>query len=151
MTRAATFLAIVAAVMPLIGCGGGGGTPRIPISGTVEMDGKPLTQASLAFLAGGGAVLSTAITDNNGNFTAKVGAGANKVSVSKVDPEAAAAAAATAGGEDALMGKEDELNVLTAKPRKTAVPARYADPATSGLAFDIQKGMEPIQISLLSK
>ena len=115
------------------------------------MDGKPLGEASIAFLAGGGAVLSTATTDSSGNFSAKVGLGANKVSVSKVDPEAAAAAAASAGAEDALMGTEDEMKARNAKPRKTAVPARYSDPTTSGLSFDIQKGMEPLLISLSSK
>ena len=148
MNKAAMLIGIAAALSFVGGCGEGG-TPRIPISGTVEMDGKPVEGASLAFIAGGGSVLSTAMTDSQGKFTAKVGEGQNKVSVSKVDAQAAAAASPNA--ETMLMGTEAEVRAQNAKAPKNVVPARYADPTTSGLVFDIQKGMEPILINLTGK
>ncbi|MGN6133879.1 MAG: hypothetical protein ACTHOU_05225 [Aureliella sp.] len=150
MSRLVTFFALVSAVLSIGGCGSQG-TPRIPISGVVELDGKPLEGASVAFIAGGGAVLSTAMTDSEGKFTAKVGEGTNKVSVSKIDPKAAAAAASSPDAESSLMGTEAEVKAQAAKRPKSQVPERYTDPTTSGLSFDIQKGMEPLLISLVSK
>ena len=131
------------------GCHSGGDASRIPVSGTVELDGKPLAGATLAFIAGGGAVLSTATTDNEGKFAAKVGTGVNKVGISKIDAETAAPA--PANDEDALMGTEAEVKALAVKQPKSLVPERYADPNMSGLSFDITSGMEPIVISLASK
>src|SRR5688572_19508609 len=130
LNRLATYLITAGLVVLSCGCGSDG-TPRIPITGTVELDGKPLDGATLAFIAGGGSVLSTAMTGSDGKFSAKVGTGPNKVSVSKVDP---AAAAAATGAEDALMGTEAEMKAQ-AKALKGLVPPKYSDPNTSGLSF----------------
>ena len=133
----------------IFGCGSDS-SGRVPISGTVELDGKPLEGASIAFVGGGGGALATATTDKAGLFRLKVATGANKVSVSKVDPAAAAAAMATPKKEeDMLMGMPDQVKKI-AQP-KAGVPEKYGNPTTSGLQFDIASGMQPLSISLSSK
>jgi hypothetical protein len=147
--KAATYLALAMTAISMVGCRGGDDESRIPISGIVQLDGKPLTGASLAFIAGGGSVLSTATTDKEGKFTAKVGAGTNKVGVSKIDADLTAPA--PTNDEDSLMGTEAEVKAQAIKQPKSLVPERYANPNMSGLSFDIVNGMAPIQIELGSK
>lgn len=134
-------------LMLLAGCGGDGN--KVSISGTVEMDGKPLGEATLGFVSENGSSLSSASTDPTGKFYAKVAPGKTKVSVSKVDP--AATPQQSLSDEQALSPTDAELAVMRAKPKpKTGVPARFADPNASGLSYDIKPGMEPLSISITS-
>ncbi len=132
-----------------LGCGSDA-AGRVAISGTVDLDGKPLDGASIAFVGGGGGALATATTDKEGSFRVKVALGINKVSISKVDPAAAAAALAQPKKEeDMLMGTPEQVKKI-AQP-KAGVPEKYGNPTTSGLQFDITNGMQPLSISLSSK
>ncbi len=146
-TRFGLFLSVV--LLPaMIGCGNDF-PGRVAISGIVELDGKPLEGASVAFVGDGGGALATATTDKLGEFRIKVAPGSNKVSVSKVDPNAAAAVAGAPKAEDMLMGTPEQVKKIV-QP-KAGVPERYGNPATSNLQFDISAGMKPLSISLSSK
>ncbi len=138
----------VASLILLAGCGPSDN--RVSISGTVELDGKPLGEATLGFITESGSSMSSASTSPDGKFFAKVAAGVNKVSVSKPDPNAIPVAAVP--DEQTLSPTDSELAKLRTAPKpKTGLPERFADPKTSGLKFDIQSGMEPLSISLTSK
>lgn len=53
----------------LLGCGGGGDLPELAeVTGTVQMDGKPLPDATVMFVPADGRP-SSATTDSNGNYT----------------------------------------------------------------------------------
>jgi hypothetical protein len=138
----------LASVCLLAGCGSSDN--RVSISGTVELDGKPLGGATLGFITEAGSSMSSASTSPEGKFFAKVAAGVNKVSVSKPDPNAAPHTAVP--DEQTLSPTDSEMAKLRAMPKpKTGLPDRFADPKTSGLQFDIKSGMEPLSISLTSK
>lgn len=146
-TRFGLFLSVV--LLPaMIGCGNDF-PGRVAISGIVELDGKPLDGASVAFIGDGGGALATATTDKLGAFRVKVAPGSNKVSISKVDPNAAAAMADAPKAEDMLMGTPEQVKKMV-QP-KAGVPEKYGNPSTSGLQFDISAGMKPLSISLSTK
>ncbi len=138
----------LAALLVFAGCGGEAG--KVSISGTVEMDGKPLGEATVGFLAENGSSIATAATGPDGKFFAKVAPGMNKVTVSKVDPNSAPPPPAKE--EDTLSPVDTELAKMRAAPKpKTGVPERFSDPTTSGLRYEIKAGMEPMDISITSK
>ena len=146
-TRFSLFMSVV--LLPaILGCGNDF-PGRVAISGIVELDGKPLDGASVAFIGDGGGALATATTDKLGEFRVKVATGTNKVSVSKVDPNAAAAIADAPKAEDMLMGTPEQVKKIV-QP-KPGVPEKYGNPATSNLQFDISAGMKPLSISLSTK
>ena len=146
-TRFGLFLSVV--LLPaMFGCGNDF-PGRVAISGIVELDGKPLEGASVAFVGDGGGALATATTDKLGEFRVKVAPGSNKVSISKVDPNAAAAMAEAPKAEDMLMGTPEQVKKMV-QP-KAGVPDKYGNPSTSGLQFDISAGMKPLSISLSTK
>ncbi len=132
-------------LLALAGCGADDG--RVSISGQLEVDGKPLAGAAVAFVSMSGSALSSASTDSAGKFTARVAVGKNKVAVSKIDPNEAPPA--PTNPEDTLMGTEAEVKAMP-KP-KGVLPPKFADPNTSGLVFEIQSGMAPLVISLSSQ
>ncbi|MCC6508791.1 MAG: carboxypeptidase regulatory-like domain-containing protein [Pirellulaceae bacterium] len=138
----------MAGLVVLAGCGGS--DSRVSVTGTVEMDGKPLPEATVGFVTDSGSSMSSATTGPDGKFYAKVTSGPNKVTVSKSDP--AAVAAQPLSDEASLSPTDAELATLRTKPKpKTGVPDRFGDPKTSGLKFDIKSGMEPLSISITSK
>lgn len=135
-------------VLTIAGCGGDGG--KVSISGSVEMDGKPLGEATVGFLSEGGSSMASAATGPDGKFFAKVAPGMNKVTVSKVDQTAAPPAPMKE--EDTLSPVDSELAKMRAAPKpKDAVPERFGDPNKSGLRYEIRKGMDPVDISITSK
>lgn len=136
------------ALIGIVGCGGDGG--KVSITGTVEMDGKPLGEATVGFLSENGASMASAATSPDGKFFAKVAAGMNKVTVSKADQTAAPPPPMKE--EDTLSPVDSELAKLRAAPKpKDSVPERFSDPNKSGLRYEIRKGMEPMNISITSR
>lgn len=147
MSRSATIFsfALMCSLVVFNGCGSSDG--RVPISGVVELDGKPLEGATVAFVSSSGASMSAAFTDNQGKFQTRVAAGKNKVSIAKVDPNAVPVTEMSE--EDMLMGTDEEV-AKSAVKAKGALPTRYGDPNTSGLEFDIASGMAPLNIGISS-
>jgi hypothetical protein len=137
---------LVLTLICLGGCGAKDG--RVAISGSVELDGKPLDGATVGFVSSTGSSMSAAFTDANGKFQTRVAAGMNKVSISKADPNAAKPVAEMSD-EDMLMGTDEEVAKMAVQA-KGALPARYGDPKTSGLEFDIQSGMPELIIGISS-
>lgn len=141
---AASLLAVLGLALWLTGCGSGADAGTVAVKGTVTVDGKPVSAASVAFIGKGGARLSSATTDNAGKFSVRAAPGKNEVTVSKV----LSVAAPAASDEPMLMPSQGEYQKM-APPPKSEVPEKYGDPKTSGLAFDVVEGME-LEIALSS-
>ena len=70
-------LMIIAGAAFLVGCGQGGGRGQIEVTGTVTLDGAPLTGAAVMFGGAEGADPVTAVTDASGQFSLQAVAGRN--------------------------------------------------------------------------
>jgi hypothetical protein len=125
-----------------VGCGGEAGSTKV--SGTITLDGKPVDGAAVSFIGREGAKLATAQTDSAGKFTLTAALGKNVVTVAK-----ASANPAPAPEVPMEMPSEAEYQKMIQKI-KSEFPARYGDPKTSGLSFDVVEGMEPLEIGLSS-
>lgn len=131
-----------------------GGVPTAEVSGTVTLDGKPLEGAMVGFYPASGGAPATGQTDNAGKFKLKAPLGKAKVSVSKTEAggeakvDQAAAGAAPAG--TALSGPPVAGGAPPAPP-KSGVPAKYTNPDTSGITFEVKSGMQPVTIELQSQ
>ncbi len=131
-----------------VGCAPSDG--RVAITGTLEVDNQPIEGANIAFIGGGGGIMTTASTDAEGKFSARVASGKNKVSVSKGET-AGADEWAEMDEEETTMGTPDEVASLMENQPTSLIAPKFADPATSGLEFDISEGMQPLIISVTSK
>ncbi len=117
----------------------------VPARGVVTLDGTPVENATITFIADSGTYHATAVSDSSGGFTLKAfpekdGAvpGSYKVEVNKAVVE---------GGGDA--GTDGEIKGLTVK---FGVPQKYATIGTSGLTTTIPEGGKTdIKIELKSK
>jgi hypothetical protein len=112
----------------LIGCGDGR-PPRVPISGQVLIDGKPLTYGSVRFIPSD-ARASLAQLDSTGHFT-----------LNCFDRE-----------DGAVLGKH-RVSVMAAEPlSRTKVlwhaPKKYAETSTSGLEQNITEQNKLVVINL---
>ena len=130
----------------LPGCGPGG-PDLAPVTGVVMLDGSPVEGASVLFAPEAGGRPAEGGTDQQGHFalsTFEPGDGAlvgrHKATVALYDLEY--------GGE--VVG-EDGLSVPLPGNQireKWIVPKKYGSTDTSGLAFDVEHGMEPLRIEL---
>ncbi len=71
---------LTAGICLSLGCGGVKEPPYVPISGTVKLDGKPLSQGRIVFLPKDGAA-PRSIPIENGQFAGEARAGSNVVQV----------------------------------------------------------------------
>ena len=123
------------------GCGDSG--PRLaPVEGVVTIDGNVLEGAVVLFEPEAGGRPATGTTDAQGKFvlqTLEEGDGAqvgmNLVSVVK-----------EAKGETDVEVEEGEI-----VPVEFETPVKYASPTTSGLKSDVQPGMDPVKLDLVSE
>ncbi len=130
-------------VLGLAGCGPASNLPKtVPAEGVVTLDGTPVSDVTIIFIAETGTYNATAVTDAQGKFALKAfpekdGAvpGKYKVEMTKTIVEAASA-------------KKDEPNVNL----KYGLPKKYATYTTSGLSKDIpEAGVKDIKFELVSK
>ena len=131
-----------------VGCGGGAEAGTVPIEGVVTVDDKPIAQASVAFIGKEGARLASASTDGSGRFKIRAAVGKNVVTVAKAPP---GGAAPPPSDEPQLMPSEGEYRKMQAAPATSEVPAKYGDPKTSGISFDITESMKSVDVVLSSK
>jgi hypothetical protein len=129
------------------GCSETGAAGTTQITGIVTLDGTTVDQASVAFIGNAGARLASAQTDKQGKFTVRAALGKNVVTVSK----AGEAPIMPAQPEDMLMPSVEEYTKMQKAAPKPGIPAKYADPTSSGLSFDIVDGMQEIELALSSK
>jgi hypothetical protein len=139
-------VAAAVAGMLLAGCGGApvdAGT--FAINGAVTLDGKPLDNAAVAFIGKEGARLATAQTNTAGKFTIRAAPGKNVVTVSKPS-----ANPTPPSDEPQLMPSQGEYQKMVVAA-KSEVPAKYGDPKTSGLSYDVTEAMKEVEIALSTK
>ncbi len=135
-----------AGLLFVAGCGGN--DDKIPITGTVFSDGKPLAGASIAFVGREGGAFSSAVSDANGVFLLRAAAGKNKVAVSKKDTTNVPAADPNA---DQTMPTEAEYAKMVRNAPKPLVAEKFTDPEKSGIVIDVTQGMSSVDINVTSK
>jgi hypothetical protein len=129
------------------GCGGGVEADTVPIEGKVTVDDKPIAQASVAFIGKEGGRLASALTDSSGKFKIRAALGKNVVTVAKAPP----AGAAPPSEEPQLMPSEGEYLKMQKAVAASEVPAKYGDPKSSGLSFEISETMKTVEVALTAK
>ncbi len=145
-------LSLALLLVPLLfGCSGAASSQRetAPVKVTVTLDGKPLADASIAFVASQDPVPATGKSDANGvaemtTYTSGDGAvlGSHNVMVVKNE----------------VTGKEAaELDSAAYDPNgsslkvKALIAAKYSNPGTSGFVADVKKGKNEFTFELKSK
>lgn len=142
MTQAVLFDSLLLFVL---GCGSGEKSKlpeTVTAKGVVTLDGNPVDQASVVFIAESGNYHATGVTDSSGRFSLKAFAekdgavpGSYKVEVNKT--------VVTPAGSG---GDEEAVNV------QYGVPPKYATSSSSGLSVTIPKtGATDIKLELKSK
>lgn len=128
---------LVFAVCVLAGCGSST-KPVRAVSGTVKLDGKPLTDGSINFISAAGFSASSKIKDgsfsiSNSQFGGGIPLGDYQVAVEGAPPP-------------------DPLTKPTqAASTPMEIPRKYRDPATSGLTAKVDKNSKPFEFGLESK
>lgn len=137
------FVCTVFCVALVSGCNSGPGLPAtVPAEGTVTLDGAPVADATITFIADVGTYNASAVTDKDGKFAMKAfeekkGAvpGAYKVAINKTIVEA-------------RDGKQGESDVNLTQ----GLPMKYSNFLTSGLAIQLgTSGDKNIKYELTSK
>jgi hypothetical protein len=132
----------------LSGCSGSNEAGTVPIEGVVTVDDKPIAQASVAFIGKEGARLASASTDSAGKFKIRAALGKNVVTVAKAPPGGTPPPPSETAD---LMPTEGEYIKMQKSAAASEVPAKYGDPATSGISFDITESMKSVDVVLSSK
>lgn len=123
----------------LIGCGGGEGYsgPTGTVTGTVKLDGTPVSgPTKVAFINTEKGFTAVGTTDSSGRFTlsskgeSQIPVGKYQVTVTSsaaedIDPAAAMEASLSGSGESSSSG---------------SIPSKYASPGSSGLEFEVKEG-----------
>ncbi|MBU6175941.1 MAG: hypothetical protein KGQ60_19215 [Planctomycetes bacterium] len=137
-SRIASFLCALSACFFLTGCAGDNLPKTVPAEGVVLLDGEPVADATVVFIAEQGTFNATGVSDKDGKFQLKAfdeksGAvpGSYKVEISKSVME---------------KGAGPEVNM------KFGLPRKYATFNTSGLTQSIgETGTKDIKFDLKSK
>lgn len=128
---------LAATVLAVGGCGSSG--PKLhPATGTVTLDGKPLSDATVTFVPASGRP-SDGKTDASGTFTIMTNgqpgmpAGPCKVTVSKFTAQGEMPAMAPSPGDMIKMYEKKKKGDV----EKSPVPAKYGRADTSGLSAEV--------------
>lgn len=130
----------------LLGCGSD--DDRVSVSGLVLVDDRPMEGVTVVFMEDGGSAMATTTTGSDGKFTARVAPGKNVVTLSKDSPTVAPPV--SDDPEAQTMGTEEEVQVMMRDFPKQLIAAKFSDPTTSGLSFDLQEGAS-IEIKATSR
>ena len=141
------YCVVFIALLSIGGCGES--DSKIRIKGVVFADDKPLEGASIAFIGNSGGSISSAISNEKGEFSLRAAPGKNKVAVSKDDPSAAAAPADPHANQ--TMPTEAEYAKMVKAAPKSLVAERFKDPEKSGISIDVSEGMDVVDINVSSK
>ena len=127
----------------IVGCNSGAGLPpTVPAEGVVTLDGAPVADATITFIADVGTYNASAVTDKEGKFAMKAFeekkgavAGSYKVSINKTIVES------REGGKG-----ESDVNL------KQGLPMKYSNFLTSDLTIKLgEAGDKSIKYELKSK
>lgn len=128
MYKTTTALGLAFLVTLAAGCGGEGVAPTAEVTGTVTYKGAPLENVNVVFTPANGRP-ATGTTDAEGKFTLSTFASDDGA----VPGEHRVAITSTA--IPPMPGTPE-----AAKPQKKLFPARYSDPAKSGLTAAVKEG-----------
>jgi hypothetical protein len=144
------YLLAVLLVVVLGGCGKNGPNTA-PVTGTVKLDGKPVAGAAVLFSPKAGGRPASGVTDETGSFALTTleprdGAllGEHTVVVTLVKSKG------PSKGDPSSQGLSGAMDASPAAVQ-WIVPAKYANPQTSGLTANVQPGMEPVVLELKSR
>jgi len=126
----------------LPGCGSGKATATV--TGTVTYQGKPLPAGKVSFFGPGGQVASGLIGDDGSYEISNAPLGLVKVAVSTPLPPPPEIIKAAKEGKR-RFGKGNPISVDT---NTVSIPAKYNDPAKSGLSLTVTEGSQPFLIEL---
>lgn len=129
-----------------LGCSKNDG--RVSVTGTLLVDGKPAEGVSIAFINASGTTMASALTGSGGEFSVRAGEGKNNVALSKEEPRRGPPP--NDDPESQTMGTDEQVRDAMKNAPKALLPAKLADPETSGLSFDLKDGAS-IEISVSSK
>lgn len=134
--RLASCVAIGLALGALVlsGCGGQAGPRTYPVTGTVTQDGKPLADAAITFHPVGQGQPAAAKSDAAGRYQTSALPGRYRVTIAKFVSEQQTGAAASSGEY------QEEAPETTPAPSRNILPAKYADPGTSGIEVEVKAG-----------
>jgi hypothetical protein len=137
--RAAGLLVTVFGLTLIAGCGPSHGT----VTGTVTLNGQPVTDGQVSFLGQDGTIV-TSMIDSSGKYRiAQFPVGLAKVTV--YPPMDMAAVGDTLKNQ----GKEKGPPKMIAPPQpKSDIPSRYSDPNTSNLTVEVRRGEMTFDIPL---
>lgn len=129
---------VVIVLAAVTGCGGG--MPQV--SGVVTLDGEPLATTEsyvvrVSFSPTGEGAMAVATTDNSGRFQLSTGSQQGVV---------AGSYNASVVGMEIIPPPDEGAAPVT----KRTTPARYANPSTSELTFEVKPGANSIEIPLVS-
>ncbi|MBX9624799.1 MAG: hypothetical protein K2X82_13420 [Gemmataceae bacterium] len=140
----ARFAALAAALVAAAGCGGGSGAgtsggpdgkgSEDAVAGVVRVGDKHLTHGKVEFHTAGGKVLRSVIQSDGTYRVRNAPAGPAKVVVESGDPPPMAAAGG-GGGKAVKLVRVD-------------FAAKYADPATTDLVYEVKPGRHQYDIVL---
>jgi hypothetical protein len=128
LSKASSSMLLISAFFSVMGCGDGKPT-RVPVSGTVLIDGKPLASGAIQFVPEG-ARSSGSVIDNQGHFILSC----------------------YAPGDGAVLGKH-KVRVTAAqsvseKQLRWEAPKKYSIIGTSGLEFTVDGPTDKAEINL---
>jgi len=129
----ACLLGLAALVVAVPGCGGGG-KPKVTITGAVTYKGKPLSGGMLQFAGTSGRAPSSAIIQKDGTFTmTDVDLGEAKASI-LVTPQSS--------------GRDGDKAGSAPKVTPDQLPEKYRDPEKSGVKVTITTDTKHLDIKL---
>lgn len=131
-------LPLLAAIIWTAGCGGGKGATD-SVQGKVTMDGKPVS-GEITFVCSDGKEFKSPLALDGGYFITAPAKGEAKIGIKGMSTGAAPKKPDTKGG--------GELPGMGGAASGVAPPAKYADPAKSGLTYTIKGGNETHDITL---
>ncbi|GAB6186733.1 carboxypeptidase-like regulatory domain-containing protein [Thermopirellula anaerolimosa] len=162
MQRFASSLPVVVGIAALglitLGCSKGSGLKTGSVSGTVTMNGQPVANAQVVFQPKQGGQNAVGTTDANGRYTLMTGTdrgaiiGEHRVTVT-VQQGAEQLSGIDAADPSAAYGQAMMAAASGRPPAgqtqgSSGIPAKYADPNTSGLVFTVQAGSNTFNIEL---
>lgn len=141
--RKAMLLTVSLALTFTLGCGGGAGDmPQVgTVTGTVTLDGQPVSEANIVFNPVSGGRSATAVSDSSGKYTLQYlgGVPGAVVGQNEVLVSTGAAQVGDEGGEEYAPAK------------KETIPAKYHnDGNESELKVEVKAGDNTIDLKLTS-
>lgn len=139
--------AVTLSILLILGflAAGGCDAPSAKVAGNVTYQGKPVTSGLVVFIDAAGRATLPASVQSDGSFTiSKAAVGPVKVSFDNpVPPRLPRGRPGSTAAEDPEL-----VQMARAIANYTPTPAKYKDPAESGIEFDLKPGANVCDIEL---